>query len=69
MKGWSLPLNVLTLKKEFLYKYVWGNHFDGKYKNKKCRTIDGAKINNRIVLIEFEDGFKTVVSRNSLRRF
>ena len=48
---------------EFRYVYAWNRM---ERKGQPCRVIVRAKMNS--CLIEFEDGFKAVTSRNALRR-
>jgi len=45
------------------YRYAW-NRMDRK--DQRCRVLVRGKMNS--CLIEFEDGFRAVTSRNALRR-
>jgi len=46
--------------------YAWGNNsVRAKMKGKRCRVLARGKMNS--VLIEFEDGTKTVTSYRALR--
>lgn len=47
--------------------YAWGPRLMGfSRKGQPCRVLVRGKMNS--ALIEFEDGFRAVVSRNALRR-
>lgn len=57
------------------YPYIWNwnkwptqpdSWAPGNRKGQRCRVIARGKLNN--ALIEFEDGSRTVTSRNGLRR-
>jgi len=49
------------------YIYSWGNNIKRKtMKNRFCKVLARGKKNN--ILIEFENGQKEIVSRNSIRR-
>lgn len=47
----------------FPYRYAWNRM--GR-KGVRCRVLVRGKMNS--CLVEFEDGFKAVTSRNALRR-
>jgi len=53
---------------QFPYRYSWGpkglRTLDRK--DQRCKVLGRGKMNS--ALIQFEDGFKAVVSRNALRR-
>jgi hypothetical protein len=51
-----------------LYRYIWKvNGFRTlDRKGQRCRVLVRAKMNS--ALVEFEDGFKAVISRNALRK-
>jgi hypothetical protein len=62
---------------EFPYRWSWGQQpdwkkgtgprvFDRDRKGERCRVVCRGKMNS--ALIEFEDGYKAVVSRWGLRR-
>ena len=56
-------------RRDFPYIYAWkrldwtGRH----YKGERCRLLARGKFNS--CLLEFEDGFKVITSRNALRKF
>lgn len=56
------------MREEFKYRWVWGQKFPRTLdrKGQRCRVLVRGKRNS--ALIEFEDGFKVIVSRNGLRR-
>lgn len=58
---------VTTMK----YRYAWGPRGAGDWrgfdrKGQLCNVIARGQMNS--ALVEFEDGFRAVVSRNALRR-
>jgi hypothetical protein len=58
-----LPGVALALLAERWYLYRW-NRMDRK--GQRCRVLVRGKRNS--CLVEFEDGFKAVTSRNALKR-
>ena len=52
-----------SMQPDYPYRYAW-NRMDRK--GKLCRVLCRGKMNS--CLVEFEDGFKAVTSRNALRR-
>ena len=58
-KGSTIP--------EFQYIYVWGPRLMGfARKGQACRVLVRGSMNS--ALVEFEDGFRAVISRSALRR-
>ena len=52
---------------DFPYVYFWGPRLMGfSRKGQACRVLVRGSMNS--ALIEFEDGFKAVVSRNAIRK-
>jgi hypothetical protein len=57
---------------DFPYIWHWGPHPDKPWmtqldrKGQRCRVLARGSMNS--ALLEFEDGFRTVASRNGLRR-
>ena len=56
------------MNSEFQYVYTWrvSAMRTLNRKGERCRVLVRGKMNS--ALIEFEDGFRAVVSRNALRR-
>ena len=51
----------------FPYIYVWGPRLMGfSRKGQLCRVLVRGAMNS--ALVEFEDGFKAVISRSALRK-
>lgn len=52
----------------FPYRYAWGVRYPRTLNRKGqcCRVLVRGRMNS--ALVEFEDGFRAVVSRNALRR-
>ena len=49
------------------YTYNWGaRHLGFERKGQRCRVLVRGKMNS--ALVEFEDGYRAVVSRNALRK-
>lgn len=58
---------------EFKYIWRWGKskwapfgYPLAEYKGARCRVLARGKLNS--CLLEFEDGFKTITSRNGLKK-
>jgi hypothetical protein len=57
---------------EFPYVWAWDRYrcfewnIPGGYKGKRCRLLASTRMNS--VAIEFEDGYRTITSRNGLKR-
>jgi hypothetical protein len=58
---------------EFPYVWAWSKYpcgewgVPGNYKGKRCRVLARSTQMNSVAL-EFEDGYRTITSRNGLRR-
>ncbi len=53
-------------REPFPYVWYWRKHLPGR-KGQRCRVLTRSRRMNS-ALIEFEDGFRVVTSRNALRR-
>jgi len=55
-------------KSDFPYIYAWGPSFmrPTNRKGMRCRVLVRGKMNS--CLLEFEDGFQTITSRNAIRK-
>lgn len=63
----SAPSTTQNSTESFDHLYVWGNNeLRARIKGKRCRVLARGGMNS--VLIEFEDGFKTLTSRHSIRK-
>jgi hypothetical protein len=53
---------------KFPYRWVWGRTSQRALDRKgaRCRVVARGRMNS--ALIEFEDGYRAIVSRNGLRR-
>jgi hypothetical protein len=49
----------------YLYLWVWRARLPER-KGQRCRVLVRGKMNS--ALVEFEDGFKVITSRNALRK-
>uniref|UniRef100_A0A6M3XQF9 Uncharacterized protein n=1 Tax=viral metagenome TaxID=1070528 RepID=A0A6M3XQF9_9ZZZZ len=57
----------IMLDVQYGYVFSWGNNDKRKtMKGRKCRVIARGKKNS--IMIEFEDGQREIVSRNSIRK-
>lgn len=70
---WYMPADdylIEILRPEFPYVWAWGNTQKypvlGKRKGHACRVIVRGAQNS--ALIEFEDGYRVITSRNGLRK-
>lgn len=62
------PLNLRLGMMGYPFKavYLWGNNpVRAKLKGRRCRVLARGRMNS--ILVEFEDGYKTVTSRWAVR--
>ena len=64
-----MPFSKLE-RQDLPYIWAWGQSahrvFDRCRKGERCRVVARGTMNS--ALVEFEDGYRTVTSRNGLRR-
>jgi len=55
---------------DFPYVYRWGPRMPGAMarKGQRCRVLSRSQNGFNSALVEFEDGFLAVISRNALRK-
>jgi hypothetical protein len=58
----------MAMHNPFPYRYAWRAHYPRTLarQGQACRVLARGKMNSAV--IEFEDGYGAVVSRNALRR-
>jgi len=55
-----------VIRPEFPYVWAWGVRPQPSRKGQRCRVVVRGTMNS--ALVEFEDGWRVVTSRNGLRR-